>query len=282
MIVHEAKLPPVTRRACLAAPLAWFGAGLSPAFAQTRPASPVLIGGTGSGLAPVHSVAAGLRLGVSFVPNLGSGGGIKALQAGAVDLALSARPASDAERAAGLVDRPWFRTPFIWCVQATVPVQRVTTAELVALYAGRTARWPDGEFVRLVLRPEGDSDSQLMRSAHPQLAQALALASQRPGMRVAMTDDDAITDIERISGALGASSLAMVRSHPRAVRVLELDGVAPDTGTLWDGRYRLAKTVYLITRGTPGEAVQAVLQRLATASARDSFLKLGCVPLTAG
>lgn len=281
-IVHDGPPRSETRRTRVIAPVAWIAGALCPAFAQTRSATPIQIGGTGSGLAPTRQVSDALRLGFGFVPNLGSGGGIKALMAGALDIALTARPASGAERAAGLIDRPWFRTPFVWAVQASVPLQRVSLADLVAIYAGRTERWANGELVRLVLRPEADIDTQLLRSAHPDLAQAQALAAQRPGMRVAMTDDDAIADIERIAGALGTTSLAMVRATSRAVRVLELDGVTPDTGTLWDGRYPYGKTVHLITRATARPEVQTALQQLATTAARDAFLKIGCVPMTAG
>lgn len=281
-IVHDESHRADVRRARVIGPLAWLASGLMPAWAQPRPASPVLIGGTGAGLAPTHRVVSELRLGATFVPNLGSGGGIKALQAGAVDIALTARPASDAERAAGLADHPWFRTPFVWAVQSAVPVERMSVAELVSIYAGRTEQWPNGERVRLVLRPENDSDTQLTRGVHPELAQALAQAMQRPGMRVATTDNDAIADIERIAGALGTTSLAMVREQRRAVRVLALDGVAPDTSTLQDGRYRYAKTVYLMTRAAPGAEVLAVLRQLATPAARDLYLQAGCLPMTHG
>jgi phosphate transport system substrate-binding protein len=280
-IVHDAPFSPGARRARLWLPLGCLLGGLGSAQAQTRPDSPVIIGGTGSGLAPMQRTAEMLKAEVRFVPNLGSGGGIKALMAGALDMALVARGLTDAERAAGLEDRILFRTPYVWAVQHAVPLQRATLSELAALYAGRVERWPNGENVRLVLRPESDGDTQFMRGVHPELAQALALAAKRPGMRIAMTDDDAVADIERIAGALGLTTLAMVHAQGRQVRVLELDGVVPGTGTLWDGRYRHAKTVHLITRATQSAAVQSTLRLLWGAKARDLMLQLGCMPTTA-
>lgn len=277
-ILHDAPPSPALHRARILLPFLGLAAWAGRAFAQPGSHRPLAIGGTGAGVAPLHRVAEALGLDVTFVPNLGSGGGLKALMAGAVDIALAARPPNDAERAAGLVDRVLFRTPFVWAVQEAVPRHRVTLPELVALYGGLTERWGDGGRVRLVLRPESDSDTRIARDLHPDLDRALAAAAQRPGIRVAITDDDAVADIGRIDGALGVTSLTMVHTRESHVRVLELDGVMPSTGTLRDGRYRPAKTVRLVTRASPGAEVRRLLQRLASAPAREALLRLGCVP----
>lgn len=279
-IVHEAPPVPSLSRRRLLLPLACLAGGFGPAIAQPRIDAPATVGGTGTGLAPLHRLAETLQLNLRSVPNLGSGGGINAVAAGAIDIALSARPPSEAERATGLEGEAWFRTAFVWAVQEKVPLKRATMAELVSLYAGRVERWVDGESVRLVLRPESDSDTQLMRNVSPDLSQALAVAAQRPGMRVAVTDDDAVADIERIAGALGGTTLAMVLAQHRRVRVLDLDGVTPGTGTLNDGRYRHAKTVYLITRANARPAVADAIRQLRAARTRDLLLQLGCLPAT--
>lgn len=281
-IVPDCAPAPGTRRARVLLPLACLAGTVGQVLAQPAAGSAPVLGGTGSGLAPLRRLVSALRLEASFVPNLGSGGGIKALTAGAIDLALASRPLTDAERSAGLVDRVLFRTPFVWAVHSAVMVQRLAFTELVAYYAGRVERWPGGETVRLVLRPDSDGDTQLARSLNPDLAQALTAAARRPGMRIAMTDDEAVADIERIGGALGATSMAIVLSQDRRVRVLEVDGVAPGVDTVADGAYRYTKTVHAVTRAEPGAAVQQLLRRLSDAAARKVMLQLGCVQVATG
>lgn len=245
--------------------------------AQVGKDNALVLGGTGSGVAPLKLVLDAGRVAASFVPNLGSSGGLKALAAGAIDVAVSARRLNDAERAAGLVEHEAFRTPFVWATHAAVPIGRVSVEQLVGLYAGRVERWASGEPVRLVLRPEADSDTLLVKALFPELGHATVAAAQRPGIKVAVTDDEAIGDIERIDGALGTTTLSMALSPQRNVRVLDLDGVAPSVTTLASGAYRPAKSIWLVTRGVPSGSASALLQLLAGKPGAALLARHGCL-----
>jgi phosphate transport system substrate-binding protein len=247
-----------------------------PVWAQARQPGEVLIGGTGAGLGPAQKLLeASPKL--RFVPNLGTSGGLKAVAAGAIDLALAARPLSPAEQAQGLVEREFFTTPVVFAVHGEVPLRRATLAELTALYAGRTPQWSNGTPVRLVLRPESDSDSRFLGALSPAMAEALAAARARPGAHVATTDADATEALARIAGSLGVTTLGLVRAEGRGLQVLELDGVKPGADTLLSKRYPHAKTIYWVTRGAPTPEALAAMQACATAKAQQSLTQLGCV-----
>src|SRR5690348_7534409 len=71
----------------------------------------IRIGGTGMALATMRRIADALVAGdpdiaIDILPSLGTGGGVSAAAAGAIDVALSARQLNDAERAKGLQSRP--------------------------------------------------------------------------------------------------------------------------------------------------------------------------------
>jgi phosphate transport system substrate-binding protein len=249
------------------------------AQAQARQPGELLAGGTGAGLGPAQRLLEGMPK-LRVVPNLGTGGGLKAVAAGAIDLALSARKLNDAEKAQGLVEREFFSTPVVFAAHADVPLRRATVAELEALYAGRTARWSSGAPVRLVLRPETDSDSRFLATLGPAMAEALAAARARAGAHVATTDADATDALSRISGSLGVTTLGLVRAEGRALHVLELDGVKPDVPTLASKRYPHGKTIYWVTRGEPTADASAVLQATTTRQARQRLLELGCIAAT--
>lgn len=247
-----------------------------------RPGGMVLLGGTGSGLVPLQRLAetAGLRA-LSVVPNLGTGGGLKALAAGAIDLAIAARRLSDEERAKGLIEREVFRTPVVWAVHEGVAQRHITLDELAALYAGRKPSWTAGLPVRLVLRPDSDSDTKFMKAIGPAMADAVTQALARPGVKVATTDSDATEAIERIEGALGVTTLGLVLAERRRLHVLELDGVAPRLETLATQRYPFAKTLTLVTRGSPSGPLADVVQALTARSAAPLLAALGCQSLAA-
>lgn len=246
------------------------------AQAGNRAAGEVLVGGTGAGLGPLQKALGGAAK-LRFVPNLGTGGGIKAVTAGAIDMALSARAASQAERAQGLVSRELFRTPYVFAVHADAPVQRLALADLVPLYAGRTPAWPNGAPVRLVLRPGSDSDTHFVKGIHPAMADAVAAAHARAGAHVAATDGDALEALARIEGSLGITTLGLLRAEGQRVKPLALDGVTADAASLADGRYPHAKTVHLITRGEPTGELGAALRALTAKPVVQALQAMGCL-----
>lgn len=269
--------PISARRHLLLAALAWPAAA---ARAQARAPGEVLIGGTGAGMAPLQQ-AVGQHKGLRWVPNLSTSGGLKALQAGAIDIALAGRSLTEPERAQGLVDQPLFRTPYVFAVHGDVPVRAVTLDQLAALYAGRTNQWPDGQPVRLVLRPASDGDTSFVKSLGPGLAEAVGLAHARPGNPVAMVDAEAIEALDRIGGSLGVTTLGLVRAERRRLHVLDLDGVRPEADALIAKRYPHSKTVYLVSRGKRRPEEIAVIALFSEAAVAQALHKLACVPAPA-
>src|SRR5512133_646794 len=109
---------------------------------------------------------------VKALPSVGSGGAFRAVAEGAIELGVSARPLTPDEFTLGLVTLPYARTPFVFAVGPRVAVKDLTAEEAARIYRGERTRWPDGERIRLVLRPRSDADSQLLMDISPALAQA--------------------------------------------------------------------------------------------------------------
>ena len=96
----------------------------------------------------------------------------------------------------------------------------------------------------------------LWAEAAPRLKDMLFLpgctsAMAKEGMIVSLTDQDSANDIERLPGALGTSSLALLLSEHRPLTPLSINRVKPSIETLADGSYPYMKPMYLITKGTP-------------------------------
>lgn len=268
----EPDLASMLRRALLLAPLGWLAQAVP---AQPRAPGEVLIGGTGAGIGPVSRLLDGAGR-LRYVP-LGTSGGLKAVAAGAIDIALSARALNDAEKAQGLIEHELFRTPLVWATHAGVPLSGVSLAQLVTLYGGAAPSWSHGAPVRVVLRPESDSDTKFLKALSPAMAEAVAQAQARPGAFVAATDGDASEALERIAGSLGLSTLGLLRAESRKVQVLALDGVRPDVDTLVSRRYPFSKTVFAVTRGQPVGEPAAHLASLLARAAAPRLAVLGCV-----
>lgn len=248
------------------------------AWSQPPAGERVRIGGTGAGVDALARVfdgswATGLNLVV--VPSLGSGGGMKALSAGAIDVAVLSRPLTPEEQARGLREVEVFRSPLVWATGASNRVGGVSLSELMDIYAGRMLQWPGGAPVRPVLRPLGDTDTTAVQAAYPELGQALRQALQRPGVRVAMTDAEAVDDLRHIPGAVGTTVLGLVQASQGALRALDVDGVTPSLRALAEGRWRAHKVVRLVMMANGPAVAARLLQHVVSAPAQTRLARLG-------
>ncbi len=211
----------------------------------------IRVGGTGCALGGIIAVARafeeknpGIR--IKVLSSLGSGGGIKALFAGAVDIALSARPLTDAERTQGAEAIEYARTPLVFVTSKKMDNVALSLDEVAAIYRGDKQRWPDGTPIRVILRPETDADMMYLRALSPAMGEAVLHALQRGGMPVASTDQDNADLLGSIRGAFGACTIAQIESERRQLRPHTLDGVAPTLANLAAGTYPYSKTFFAI------------------------------------
>lgn len=227
-------------------------AALGLMLGATAGAQEIKIGGTGAALGTMQVLAQAYArtqadAKITVLPSMGSGGGIKALLAGAIQIAVSSRPLTDAESKAGAVAFEYGRTPFVFATAAANKTTGITSQNLVDFYAGKSDSWPDGSKLRLVLRPIGDSDSELIKAMSPAMHEAKTAAEQRKGMVFTVTDQETANAIEKTPGALGPSTLSLLNAEKRPLKALALDGVTPSAQNLANGSYPLFKQLHIVT-----------------------------------
>ncbi len=240
----------------------------------------IRIGGSGGAIATMQILGKTFtkthpNVSVVVVPSLGSGGGIKAMLAGAIDLAISGRALKDTERAQGALATEYARTPFVFATGMRNSVSAITTHELVKIYTGETRTWPDGKPLRLVLRPEVESDTDIVKSLSPAMNQAVKTALAREGMIMAMTDQDSADNLENIPGAIGTTTLAQIISEQRALKPLTLNGATPGLAALGEGTYPYFKTLFMVTGPKPNLVTQAFIAFVRSAEGRQILAKNG-------
>ena len=265
--------------------IALFLAGLIFASAAsaglTEPADNKLrIGGTGCAIATMQTLGKAFtkihpEVTVVITPSLGSSGGIKAMLAGAIDLAISSRDLKPAERAQGVLASEYARTPFVFTVSPRNRVAAITTSELVRIYRGDSTLWPDGKKLRLILRPPEESDTDIVKSMSPKMNRAMQIALAREGMIRAITDQDSADKLEKIPGAIGTSTLAQIISEQRALKPLILNGVIPSLDTLAEGKYPYFKTLLMVSSPKPSPLTQAFIAFVHSAAGRQILAKNG-------
>jgi len=253
---------------------------LALAGAATAQVQEIKVGGTGAALGTLQLLAQAYAKShpearITVLPSMGSGGGIKAVLAGAVQIGLSSRPLSEAETRAGAVATAYGRTPFVFATAAANPATGITTQNLVDFYAGKVDAWPDGAKLRLVLRPIGDSDSETIKALSPAMREAKSAAEGRKGMVFTVTDQDTASMLEKVPGALGPTTLALLLSEKRALKALALNGVAPSTQNLANGSYPLARQMMIVTGPKTSPEAQAFADFVRSGAGRDLLQQTG-------
>jgi phosphate transport system substrate-binding protein len=250
------------------------------AFSFNAAAAEFRIGGTGAALATIRQLADDFMarnpdIRITTAPNLGSGGGIKAVVSGAIGLAVAARPLDESERKLGAVETEFARTPFVFAVSANSTLSAITTAEIADIYAGKMAVWADGSPVRVVLRLHSDSDTENVKSISAEVRRALMQAEARPGVQISVSDQDAADALERIPGAIGPTSLALILSEKRALRALRLDDKEPTLKNTAAGAYPYYKRFFLVTGPARAEVVDRFIAFVRSPAGRQIIARNG-------
>ena len=241
----------------------------------------VRIGGTGSAMSTFKHLAGAFQktrpdVEIKFIPNLGSRGAVKALQAGKLEVALSASALKIDERL--LRAEELGRTPLVLAVAMHHPATNIELESLANALEGKLTSWPDGSPIRLIMRPHGDSDTASLRAISPRIERAVTAAHMRQGLHVAITDHDAADALEKIPGAFGSSTLAIMVSEQRKLKPLALDGKQPSIAALARGEYPHFKSVFAVTETRTSEAVTAFIAFVKSRQGGRVLLTNGYLP----
>jgi phosphate transport system substrate-binding protein len=212
---------------------------------------------------------------IAVLPGLGSTGAIKAVLAGSLDIAVSARPIHPEESRNGAVPARYAATPFVFGTAVRTKPEGFTIEEYVGIFAGTRKAWPDGTPIRLVLRPDLDSHNIALKHMSPAMEPALKQALSRKGMLVATTDIESADMIEKVPGALGTTTLGQILAEKRKIRPLEVNGVAPTIDALKDGSYPYSKTLLLVTRGSAAGNAGRFVEFVRSGEGRRILAKTG-------
>ena len=191
---------------------------------------------------------------------LGSSGAIKALISGALDIAVVSKKLSDNEMKQGAKAQDFGSTPLAIVTAKDVPLKNIKTNELESIYSGQMRKWPNGENIRLVLRPQEDIDVKILRGLSPKMDDAITRSYSYPGMLLAITDPESNTTVSKTAGSIGASGLCGIIGEKLPLNILSLNGVMPSVDTLAKGRYPLAKEIRFVTTDKLSKAAKKFLQ----------------------
>lgn len=196
------------------------------------PASTVLrISGSGAALPLVQKLAEAYQqtnpsVRFEFPSGTNSGGAMRGVVEGTLDLAVVNRPLTEKETGAGLVYRPFARDVVAFVAHTGSPIAGVSVAQVQGIFGGQLTDWQSlgikSAPIIVLDRDEDESMRKLvlikLMDQQPVLAKAVILTSAR----------DMVTALANTPNSFGYTSLGLLRIlNPRGLQVLALDGMVP-------------------------------------------------------
>ncbi len=254
----------------------------APAVTRARAERPVRVSGSSLSSSVMRRLgAAFLAAGgtsVLVLPSVGSDGAVRALAAGALDLAVLSRPTAARDAASGVRSVPFATTALAFVMRDAEPPRDLTPDDIAEILWGRRTAWPDGSPLRLVRRQPSDGDWDLLATLSPALAAAVAAGRVRPGVPTYVSDGDLADAIERLPGGLGPMTLGQVAAESRPLRPVTLAGVVPDLPALRRGAWPLVKELHIAHGPAPGDAARDFLTFLGGGEAAALLAGLDHLP----
>ena len=234
--------------------------------ARAAPGPEIRVGGTGVGTLLLERMVEAYRAVKhdarvrTILPPMGSSGSLRALSAGAVDLAVVTF--APGQQNSPLLDSsavviPWVVTPMVFTGRDLPKGMKFTLTQVADIYAGRWGQWPDGSPIRLITRTETESDTRLLRAVSPAMNEAVGVALSRLGLPVAENDLLNQQMLERTPGSFGMLALGQITLTKSVLKPAELDGTEPTVDNLRSGMYRLTKPLYIVLPRNPSKEVIA-------------------------
>lgn len=250
---------------------------ISPAIIVASPLK-VKVGGTGSSIGFMKLLAQQYstqrpNVTIEVLPSLGSSGGMKALQSGVIDLAITSRPLHEREKK-DVREYVLGTSPFVFAVHRSVNIDNLTVSQLVEIYFGGKNTWSNGIPIRRVLRPDNDTDWQIMKTISPELSRAMKVAHQTEGLYIAATDNDAVDYLERVQGSISPTTLTLVLAEKKEIKILSFEGSSP-TDTSTQVLYPLIKTYFLAVRSDASAMITDFLNFIFSEQGKEVLARVG-------
>lgn len=247
-------------------------------------ASELIVSGTGMALAATRQAAEVFmartpEVQVKVLPSMGSGGGIKALMDGVLNLSVAARRLKPKEIAAGVQEEFCIKTALVFATQPKYALD-VKLKDLPKLYQDAAPVWPDGSPLTVILRAHSGSEMPYLAKRVPGLGEAFATARTRPEVPIGITDQINAGMAETTQGSFAITSLLQLVAEDRHLAPLSVDGIPPSAETLKDGSYPFSILICVLSRkGNVTPEAQAFLDFLKSDGGTMVFNRLGALSI---
>jgi phosphate transport system substrate-binding protein len=187
----------------------------------------LLVAGSGSVLPLARALAERWRTvhpesRVHVPESISSGGAVRALGDGAIDVGLASRVLTDGEKARLRV-LPVARSIVHLAAHPRGAPRTLTRAQVLEVFAGRLRAWPDGTPIIPHLREAGDSGYAVLAKTWPELHAAMTDGLKRERFTICYTDQEMRDALAQTEGSIGLLDSGIVQMQGLPLATIALD-----------------------------------------------------------
>ncbi|MBI5640230.1 MAG: substrate-binding domain-containing protein [Nitrospirae bacterium] len=189
-----------------------------------------------------------------------STGGIMGAAQGQLEIGMASRPLKDDEKAMGVVASEISRVATVIGVNRSVAVKEITSDNLCKIYSGKATNWKQlgggNENIMPLTRPDRDATKETVRKS----VACFKDLKEPETVAIVATAPEMTKILANRPGTIGFTDSVAVDDSGGAIVALKLDGLLPSPEHVRDGRYRIIKSNFLITKGQPAGAAADFLK----------------------
>jgi phosphate transport system substrate-binding protein len=242
------------------------------------------LAGSGSNIALMRRVLGACASGsapldIAVAEGIGSGGGLRALSDGMIDIAVVSRPLRPEEHPSSWMVWPYARSAVTWAAHPTAPLAAWTAEQLLVALAQPRPLWPDGQPLQWLLREAGDSSHSAAVAHWPQLSALEQRTRRRSDAQIYYHDRTMHAALWSTPGAVGLVDASAVQAEGLPLPLLRLGDTAASAEAIAGGRWPLVKTQALVFPVALAERVAPLQRCLASEVGRAVIHGAGAQPL---
>ena len=255
---------------------------LSPSQTAATDLVTLVVAGTGDSQSLLKKLASAFRqteagrdIIIQVPDSIGSSGGIKALIAGQVSLARTARPLKEKEQGHKLQQFRFALSPVVIAAHPSAKqVHNISSQQLIKVYEGHIGNWDQlggaSSPIYVIDRETGDSSRDILEK------HLAGFPKGRTAAKIFYTTPEAVAAIADHQHTLGFLPLSVAKA--RGLKVFSIDGVKPTEDNVTKGSYKYVTPFYIVAGAQPGKAEQAFIDFLYSEQAKKVIHASGSVP----
>ncbi len=211
---------------------------------------------------------------ISYNPT-GSSAGIQAVAEERCDIGLASRPLREEEKRKGLQQAVAAVDGIVVIVHPDNPVKNLSLEQIGEIYKGEIKNWKELGGKSLPIVMIGREAGSGTREGFEEITGTKGICKYNQELT---STGDVIQTVAGNPNALGYASWASVKDR---VKVLKVDGVAASRENIQDGKYKLRRDFYLVTKSEKklSEEAQAFFEFAVSGAADDLIESAGAVPV---